>query len=285
MNGPSPAFDTRPAPAAPAPVRAPFVRVGVGDGTVAITEGARAGFLADLDARLAGGTGFAVATVNLDHLVKLRHDPSFRAAYARHTHVTADGRPVVWLAGLAGRSVELVTGSDLIEPLLGLAARQGRAVAFVGATEATLAAAERALAGRVPGLRVACRIAPRHGFDPEGAEADAVLDRVAESGARVVLLALGAVRQERLAARGLDRLDGVGFVSIGAGLDFYAGTQVRAPRWMRRLAIEWLWRLSGDPRRLGRRYLDCAMLLPRLAVAAVERRSQTADPGRRAGHG
>jgi UDP-N-acetyl-D-mannosaminuronic acid transferase (WecB/TagA/CpsF family) len=60
----------------------------------------------------------------------------------------------------------------------------------------------------------------------------------------------------------------MGFVSIGAGLDFIAGFQTRAPLWVRRIAMEWLWRMLSDPRRLAKRYLDCALVLPDLALAA-----------------
>lgn len=254
----------------PAPMRSALVCIA----SARVTEDGPETLLADLDARVSAGCGFAVATLNLDHLVKLRREPAFREAYARHTHVTADGRPVVWLSRLAGRPVGLATGSDLVVPLLCLAARHGASVAFVGATDDTLARAEAALRVEAPGLSVVLRHAPAHGFDPDGAEADAAIERIRESGARLVLLALGAVRQERLAARLLDRLPGVGVVSVGAGLDFFAGTQVRAPLWMRRLAVEWLWRLANDPGRLARRYLDCALILPGLAVSALYRRSE-----------
>ena len=63
-----------------------------------------------------------------------------------------------------------------------------------------------------------------------------------------------------------------GFVSIGAGLDFFAGTQRRAPEWIRALALEWVWRLMGDPRRLAARYAACAAILPGEVIAALRQR-------------
>ena len=68
--------------------------------------------LDDLEARLLNGQGFSVATLNLDHVVKLRTSPDFHNAYARQTHVTADGNPIVWLSRLAGQDVSLVPGSE-----------------------------------------------------------------------------------------------------------------------------------------------------------------------------
>ena len=223
-------------------------------GSVTVTVPNRASLLADLRARLAEGQGFSIATLNLDHAVKLRSDPAFRAAYAAQTHVTADGNPVVWLSRLAGQNVALIPGSELIEPVAAIAAEMGAPVGLVGATEASLAASAAALKARQPGLEVALTHAPAMGFDPEGAEADEIIGKIAASGVRVIYLALGAPRQERFAARAQERLPGVGFLSIGAGLDFVSGAQIRAPRWVRAIAAEWIWRLALSSGRLAARY-------------------------------
>lgn len=233
-----------------------------------------ASLLADVESCLAAGKGFAIATLNLDHVVKMRRNPAFLRAYQAHSHVVADGNPIVWLAHLSGRpEVSLVPGSELIEPVAALAARLGTPVAFLGSTETVLRAAAARLEADHPGLRVAACLAPPYGFDPESAAADAMLDQVAASGARICLLALGAPKQELLAARGIARHPGLGFLSIGAGLDFIAGHQTRAPVWVRRIAMEWLWRMLGNPRRLARRYLDCALVLPSLTGTALASRS------------
>lgn len=228
----------------------------------------RTRLLAEVARRFAAGEGFALATINLDHLVKLRRDPAFAAAYAAQDLVVADGNPVVWLSRLARRPVALVPGSEMVEPLARAAAQAGVPVALVGATPQALAAAAGVLRARVPGLVVAAQIAPPMGFDPDSPDAARVLAQVGASGARLVLLALGAPRQERLAARGRAMLPQVGFASIGAGLDFLAGTQVRAPAWVRAIAMEWLWRMLSNPRRLARRYAECALILPSEAARA-----------------
>lgn len=232
-----------------------------------------AALLADVEAHLKAGKGFAIATLNLDHVVKMRRNPGFLRAYEAHSHVVADGNPVVWLSRLAGRSeVSLVPGSELIAPMAELAARLGTPLAFLGSTEPVLALATERLKAQYPGLEVAACLAPPYGFDPESAAADDLLDRIAASGARVCLLALGAPKQEVLAARGLARHPQLGFLSIGAGLDFIAGHQTRAPLWVRRIAMEWLWRMLTNPRRLARRYLDCALVMPSLAGQALAAR-------------
>ena len=223
-------------------------------------------------ARWQAGDGFALATVNLDHLVKIRTDPSFAEAYAAQTFVVADGNPIVWLSKLAGTPVDLLPGSELVVPLCRLAAAEGISVALVGSHEAALADAARVLETATPGLKIVYAHPPSRGFDPEGAEADRTLAEVDASGARLCFLALGAPKQEILAMRGCRLAPRTGFVSIGAGLDFLGGHQRRAPRWVRRIAMEWLWRLLLQPRRLFKRYALSFAILPGLAWRAWRQR-------------
>lgn len=225
-------------------------------------------------ARLAQRRGFALATINLDHLVKLRDNAAFSRAYAEQDFVVADGHPIVWMSRLAGRPVSLMPGSELILPLSRVAANMGVPVALFGSTGEVLQGARRYLQKEVQDLRVAECVSPPMGFDPTGAEAEALLKRIAASGAGICFIALGAPKQEELAAFARKVAPEVGFVSIGAGLDFFAGAQPRAPVWVRQFAMEWLWRLLGDPRRLGLRYLRCMTILPGQMLRAALLRLQ-----------
>lgn len=216
--------------------------------------------------------GFSLATINLDHLVKMDRDAAFYHAYRRQDFVVADGNPIVWTSKLAKAPVDLLPGSDLVLPLCRWTASEGRSIALLGSTEAALSEAANALATQVDGLEVACMIAPPFGFDPNSDAAAEILQTVQTSGAALCFLALGAPKQELLAARGAEVAPSVGFASIGAGLDFLAGTQTRAPRWVRRLAIEWVWRLLLNPKRLWKRYFDSGMIMPRLVLQALKTR-------------
>lgn len=225
--------------------------------------------------RYRAGEGFALATVNLDHLVKLTHDKAFSDAYAKQDFVVADGNPVVWLSRIAGQPVSLMPGSDLVVPLARLAAEEGVPVALIGTTDDALDAAGQALQQHAPGLQIADRIAPPFGFDPDSDGAEDVLKQAQSAGARFCFLALGAPKQERLAARGRELTPEMGFASIGASLDFLAGSQTRAPLWVRKLAMEWLWRLLGNPFRLAGRYARCFAILPNLTRDALRQRRHT----------
>jgi exopolysaccharide biosynthesis WecB/TagA/CpsF family protein len=239
-----------------------------------ITNPTKEALLDDLQEHLVGRRGFAVATVNLDHVVKLSRDSRFRDAYVRHTHVVADGNPIVWLQQIAGRHVNLVTGSDLVEPIVALAAELDVPVGLLGSTSTILEFAAANLTQKNPTLQIVARIAPSPNFNPFGAEADRCLKQLKASGARLCLVALGAPKQEILAVRGREILPDCGFISVGAGLSFIAGTQRRAPRWMRRLALEWFWRLANERTRLAGRYRDCALILPSLVAWALRERSR-----------
>jgi exopolysaccharide biosynthesis WecB/TagA/CpsF family protein len=244
-----------------------------GKDVVAITHGSAAAMLTEVRARLAQSRGFALATINLDHLVKLRACSGYRLSYGAQDIVVADGNPVVWLSRLAGHPVSLVPGSDMVLPLARMAAETGRPVALVGSTAEALQAAAAVLQAAIPGLRIARQIAPPFPFDPASPQATALLQDLEKAGIGLAFLALGAPKQETLAARGRALAPGVGFVSVGAGLDFLAGTQQRAPAIIRLLALDWMWRALKSPRRMVPRYLACAAILPQQVVAALRQRS------------
>jgi exopolysaccharide biosynthesis WecB/TagA/CpsF family protein len=216
--------------------------------------------------------GFTVATVNLDHIVKLYQSDKFYQAYKKQTYVVADGNPIIWLSRLAGRKIELVPGSELILPLISLAVNLEVPVALLGATQETLDETAAQLKKIFPKLNIAACIAPAFGFDPEGAEAQKCIDELSQSGAKMCLLALGAPKQEIFAVYAARYIPHCGFISIGAGLDFIAGSQTRAPLIVRKLAMEWLWRMLGNPRRLVYRYGACFAVLPRLIMQAIRAR-------------
>ncbi len=228
---------------------------------------------AAVNARMRARQGFALATINLDHLDKLEHDAEFRTAYSTQDFVVADGNPIVWLSRLAGRKVSLLPGSELVLPMVQWAAANNISVALVGATPKALEGAAKHLETKVSGVNICARIAPPMGFSPMGVAGQDVLDELATSGAGLALLALGAPKQELFAARARAQMPTLGLASIGAGLDFLAGTQNRAPAWVRAVAMEWLWRAALSPLRLGRRYLRNLISLPGHAFRAWKLRN------------
>lgn len=218
-------------------------------------------------ARARNAESFTVNTLNLDHLVKLRRDEGFRAAYRQATIITADGAPIVWLARRQGARIERTTGADLVVPLMLEAARHRLPVYLFGTSEDVLKKCITVLQNMTGGTLNVCGAAsPPLGFDASGPAADAAIAAMRKAGARIVLVALGAPKQEIFAARTLAAELGAGVICIGAALDFIVGAQTRAPKVFQNLGIEWIWRLATNPRRLGVRYAQCAVVMADLAI-------------------
>ena len=223
-------------------------------------------------ARVNSGRGFTLFTLNLDHVVKRRSDAAFRDIYSRATFVTADGAPIVWLAARQGARLDRVTGADLVIPMCAAAARAGVPVAFYGSSARSLSKAAANLRLKFPKLDIAFMESPPQGFDPTSPVAEVDASRIAASGARICFVAFGAPKQERFTDHMARLHPEIGFMGIGAALDFIAGDEKSAPAFFQRNGLEWAWRLGSNPRRMALRYARCAAMLARLALDAATRR-------------
>ncbi len=215
--------------------------------------------------QLATRRSFTLFTLNLDHVVKLRGSAEFRGCYERADLVSADGWPIVWYFRKQGVALERTTGADLVLPLCERVAATGIPIFIVGPQEHVQKRAIAALRERFPGLNVAGADASI--IAPENAAAmDDLAGRVRASGARLCFICLGAPKQELVADALKKRCAGVGFLCVGAALDFIAGAVKRAPRWVQSLGMEWGWRLTSDPLRLAPRYWRCAEVFVLIAM-------------------
>lgn len=201
------------------------------------------------------GDGGAVFTPNVDHVVECQDNAALLAAYGRVSLSLADGMPVVWASRLLGRPVpEKVSGSDLVAPLVERAALRGWRVFLLGGGDGVaLRAGERMVADN-PGLQIVGASCPRIDMaDPPEARR-AMIEAIRSSRPDIVLVALGAPKQELLIDEVRGALAPAVLLGVGASLDFVAGAVRRAPPWMSRVGLEWLYRLMREPRRLWRRY-------------------------------
>ena len=216
-------------------------------------------------ARLAEARAFTLFTLNLDHVVKLRSSDAFRRSYESADLVSADGWPIVWYFRRRGVAIERTTGADLALPLCERAATSGFPIFFIGPQPHVQARALDALRERYPRLQIAG--ADSAMIDPSN---DAALDdlarRVRASGTRLCFICLGAPKQEFVAEALKARCEGVGFLCVGAALDFISGAIKRAPAWVQRAGMEWAWRLTSDPLRLAPRYILCAEVFLQIAL-------------------
>lgn len=210
---------------------------------------------------IAGGGHHLVATVNPEFIMRARADPRFAALLASASLCIADGWGVLWASRRLGRPLpERVAGSDLIAPLAARAAAAGWRVFLLGAAPGVAAAAADRLRTSFPGLLIVGTHAGEAG--PQGdAETLALLARERP---QLVLVAYGAPKQEYWIARNLAQLPaGVG-IGVGGAFDFITGRVARAPAWMRRVGLEWLFRLLLQPWRARR-----MAVLPRFAIEVM----------------
>lgn len=194
-----------------------------------------------------------VVTPNVDHLIRLQEQPSLRPVYEAASFVTLDSRFLALLLRLVrGTRLQTCTGSDLTQQLLTRVVQPDDVLLLIGCSE--IQAAELRYRHSLRDLR---HHNPPMGFihDPQAVEQ--CLDFIERQGSfRFCLLAVGSPQQEQLAwllqqrgrARGLA-------LCIGASVNFITGRERRAPQWMQRCGLEWLYRLVQDPRRLAHRYL------------------------------
>ena len=194
-----------------------------------------------------------VVTPNADHLIRLDEEDSFQALYRDAAFVLLDSRFLARIVSFTQRQqLPVCAGSDLTAALFGQVIQPDDPLVLIGC-EAEQAGA---LAARY-GLRNLAHHNPPMGFTRDPAALEAALAFVeAHSPFRFCLLAVGAPQQEKVAqalkARGVAR--GMA-LCIGASINFLTGAEVRAPVWMQKAGIEWLFRLRQSPKRLARRYL------------------------------
>ncbi len=210
-----------------------------------------------------------VLTMNVAHLVAMRSHPEFAAACRAADLVVADGLPVVWASKIAGAPLPArVTGCDLMPRLLEAAAAHALPVFFLGAREDVVRTLVRRCAARWPALRVA---GYRNGyFGPE--ESDAVVAQIRRSGAAMLFVGMPSPLKDLWCERHRDALGVPVMLGVGGSFDVLAGFVRRAPAWMQRTGLEWLWRVALEPRRLLWRYLSTnTIFVARLAWELARR--------------
>ncbi|MFW6171969.1 MAG: WecB/TagA/CpsF family glycosyltransferase [Planctomycetota bacterium] len=207
-----------------------------------------------------------VVTPNVDHVVRLREHQSFRLAYRDAALVVADGLPLVLASRWLGKPVpERVAGSDLIPELFAAADQHGPIKVFLlGAAPGVAGRAAERIESTWPAVHVTGFNSPPLGFENQEHLNQSILDHIRRAKPDLLVLGLGAPKQELWVHAHRNRIDAGVAVCAGGTIDFLAGEKQRAPRWARKAGLEWCHRLLSEPRRLARRYAGNAWTFPRL---------------------
>jgi N-acetylglucosaminyldiphosphoundecaprenol N-acetyl-beta-D-mannosaminyltransferase len=207
--------------------------------------------------------------INAAKLVALQREPELREIVNRCELVTADGVPIVWASRLLGDPLPgRVNGTDLMYRLFARAEQRGYRVYILGARREVLETAVERIRADYPRLRLA---GYRDGyFDP--AEDDRVAMEIREAKPDILFVAISSPRKEYFLGSQRARMEVPLVLGVGGSIDVVAGLVKRAPLFMQRLGLEWLWRLLQEPRRMFHRYATTNTRFVALVAQAVLRR-------------
>lgn len=208
-----------------------------------------------IEEMIASGQPHMLATANVDFLAQAQMDASLREILLNTDLVVCDGTPLVWLSRWLGDPLpERVAGSDMMPLLFNLASAKGYRVYFLGGREEVMELGLRNIRERWPELKIAGAWSPPFStiekMDHEG-----ILSRLHEAAPDILLVSFGCPKQEKWIAMNLRKAGIPVSVGVGASIDFIAGTYKRAPMWMRKVGLEWFFRVLQEPKRLAGRYL------------------------------
>jgi N-acetylglucosaminyldiphosphoundecaprenol N-acetyl-beta-D-mannosaminyltransferase len=199
--------------------------------------------------------GKYICVSNVHTVVMSYDDENYRNIQNSGFMVLPDGKPLSVVSRMKGfRDASRVTGPDLMKSLFELSSREPYRHYFYGSTQKTLDLLEKRLRKDYPGIDIAGMHSPP--FRELTEDEDRFITRkINDRKPDFVWVGLGAPRQEIWMNRHLDKINGL-MIGVGAGFDYFAGNIKRAPLWMQKLSLEWLYRLLQDPKRLWRRYLE-----------------------------
>lgn len=200
------------------------------------------------------GSSRYVCAANVHMLMEAHDSRDFQTVVNEADLVTPDGTPLVWMMRLKGvRDQQRVYGPTLMLHVLEAAAQKNIPVGFFGSTQPVLDRLLEQMQARYQELQVAYSCSPP--FRELSLEEDQkIITQINGSGTRILFVGLGCPRQEKWMAEHRGRIQAV-MIGVGAAFDFHAGLKRQAPAWMQNIGLEWLFRLSAEPRRLWKRYL------------------------------
>lgn len=197
-----------------------------------------------------------VVTPNVDHIVQLETNKELQDVYANASLILTDGKPLLWIAKWYGTPIkEKISGSDLFPLLCERAVQRGYKMFFLGAAEGVAAKAAENLKKRFEGLQVVGTYSPSFGFENKPDEMKKIKQMIQETAPDILIVGLGCPKQEKFMYYHCKELGVPISFGLGASFDFEAGNIKRAPRWMANHGLEWLFRITQDPKRMARRYL------------------------------
>lgn len=201
-----------------------------------------------------------IVTPNLDHIVTLESDKEFAEIYKNADLILADGKPLIWISHLMKNPIkEKISGSDFFPQLCKLCAENGYKIFILGAAEGVANKAAENLIKKYRGLKICGTYSPPFGFEKNAEELKRIRMLIDTAKPDILAVSLGSPKGEKFLYTHLQEYGVSLSISIGATIDFEAGNVKRAPKWMANHGLEWLFRITQDPKRLIKRYWNDAL--------------------------
>jgi len=208
-----------------------------------------------------------IVTPNLDHLVRLERDAEFQKIYSHASLVLADGVPLLWGAMFLGTPIkEKISGSDLFPRLCEVAAVKGYRLFFLGGREGAALKTAQLLKEKYPAITIVGTYCPEYGFENNEEENAKIISLINNLEPDILFVGLGSPKQEKWIYKYKELYNVPVSIGIGVSFEFYSGIVKRAPKWMQKVGLEWLWRVLMEPTRLWKRYLIDDMQFFRLII-------------------
>jgi N-acetylglucosaminyldiphosphoundecaprenol N-acetyl-beta-D-mannosaminyltransferase len=197
-----------------------------------------------------------VITPNAQHVNNLKNDPLFREIYQHAFLVVPDGVPILWAANflktpLKGR----VNGTDLFEKLCEVSASKPLKIFLLGGRPGAADLAAVLIESRYPGLKIAGTYCPHYEFESDLEEITVINQKIIASSPNILFVGLGSPKQEKWIYANYKQLKVPVSIAVGVSFELVSGMVKRAPSWMQKSGLEWLFRLMVEPRRLWKRYI------------------------------
>lgn len=218
-----------------------------------------------------------VVTPNVSQIRRLQKDNQFKHVYDHAELVLADGMPLILSSRLFGVPLpERVSGIDFTGALFEAAGKNGKLTCFLmGAGPGVAERAAYNIEKRWPEVKVTGCYSPPWGFENDEEQNKKILKMISSVNPDVLLVCLGAPKQELWVYRHLHELEAKVALCVGATIDFLAGEKKRAPVWMQKIGLEWLYRFITEPKRLAKRYICDALIFPPLLWKEWRKRTKS----------
>lgn len=218
----------------------------------------------EIEHMILNGDKSYVVAINVDVVTKIEKDTYLKKIVDEANMVLVDGKPLVWIAKWHKNPVkEKISGSDLVPIICRVAAQKGYSIFIIGGKEGVAEQAKRNLEKQYSDINVTGTYCPPFGFEKDSSELEKINAIINESKPDILLACLGCPKQEKWVYENYSKYGAKVSICAGATVDFIAGNIKRAPAWMSNHGLEWLYRMTKDPKRLIKRYLiDDLKIIP-----------------------